>query len=255
MIYVTQGKRRPSPDEQERRRAAAVPMMDVQLSTWLILDHAASNFADTEIVTQFSGGARHRYTYADFVRRASQQMHALDALGLDKGDRVATLAWNNYRHLEAYFAIPCTERVVHTLNARLSPEDLAYVVDHGDDRVILVEPDLLPLLEKARGVGGLSKVRAIVVLADDKPDTELPEARSYEGWIPDHPTDYPRREIPEATPCGLCYTSGTTGRPKGVLYTHRSTYLHALTVSSGGGMGIGPGDCTLSVVPMFHANA
>ncbi|MFA5787923.1 MAG: long-chain fatty acid--CoA ligase, partial [Actinomycetota bacterium] len=198
-------------------------------------------------------GQIHRYTYADFGRRSQQLMHALDRLGLEWGDRVATLAWNSYRHLECYFAIPCTGRVLHTLNLRLSPEDLSYVIRNADDRAILVDPDLVPLLEKVQNA--LSGVKHIVVMDETVPSSSLPNLISYEDLIADEGCFYPRTEIPENTPLGMCYTSGTTGRPKGVIYTHRSTFLHSLGASSAAGLGIGPADCVMPVVPMFHANA
>ncbi len=228
-------------------------MMDVQLNSWLIFENAPKHAADTEIVSQVAPGKTHRYTYAEFGRRTQQLMHALDRLGLDEGDRVATLAWNGYRHLECYFAIPCTGRILHTLNLRLSPEDLTYIIGHADDRVILADPDLLPILEK---IGeGLSGVRTIVVLGDEVPQTQLQNVVAYEDLIADEPESYPHKDIPEQTPLGVCYTSGTTGRPKGAVYTHRSNYLHTIMASSGAGLSIGPSDCTLPIVPMFHANA
>jgi fatty-acyl-CoA synthase len=227
-------------------------MMHVPLNAWLLFDHAPRHFGTTEIVTQHEGGDRHRYTYADFAGRAQQLKHALDRLGLDPGAPVATLAWNSYRHLEAYFGVPCTGRVLHTLNLRLSPDDLGYIIGHADDRAVLVDPDLLPLLEK---VGDLPSVAHVVVLGDTVPETSLPNVVAYEDLIADEPTTYGPIDIPESAPLGLCYTSGTTGRPKGALYTHRSTFLHSLAVTSAAAFAIGPADTVLPVVPMFHANA
>jgi fatty-acyl-CoA synthase len=229
-------------------------MMDMPLGTWLLFANVERHFAGVEVVTRQPDRELHRYTLGDFAKRAQQLMHALDGLGLAGGERVATLGWNTYRHLEAYFAVPCTERVLHTLNLRLSPEDLGYIIGHADDRAILVDPDLLPLLEKV-GPDALAKVEHIVVLGDEVPDSSLPGLVAYEDLIAGQPGSYPRRDIPETTPCGICYTSGTTGRPKGAVYTHRSTFLHSLGALTKAGIGFGPGDSVLPVVPMFHANA
>ena len=243
----------------EDRRTSTVlelapPMMDVQLGAWLLFDHASTHHAGTEIVSKTAGGDLHRYTYADFARRSQQLMHGLDHLGLELGARVATLAWNHYRHLEVYFGVPCSRRVVHTLNPRLSPADLTYIIGHADDRAILVDPDLLPVLEQL-GDDALRGVKHIVVLGDRVPFTSLKGVIAYEDLLADQAELYPRQEIDERTPLGICYTSGTTGRPKGVVYTHRSTFLHALAATSGAGINFGPQDTVLPVVPMFHANA
>lgn len=226
-------------------------MMDVELNSWLLFTHAREHFSDVEVVSLEAKG-KHRYTYGDFAKRAQQLMHALDRLDVPRGARVATLAFNHYRHLECYFAIPCTERVLHTLNVRLSPEELGYIIQHAEDQVIFVDPELVPLLEK---VGApLRGVRHIVVLGT-VPPSSLERLVGYEDLIAGESTEYPERHIPERTPLGLCYTSGTTGRPRGVVYTHRSTYLHSLAATSAAAAGIGPQDTVLPVVPMFHANA
>ena len=227
-------------------------MMATQLTSWLLFQNAAVHAGEVEIVSKVPGGM-HRYCYREFAARAQQLMHALDALGIAPGERIATLSWNHYRHLECYFAIPCTERVLHTLNVRLSTDDLAYIIEHADDRAIFVDPDQLPALERL--APALGRVKHIVVLGAEVPPTSLPGVVAYERLIAPHATAYPAREIAEGTPLGLCYTSGTTGRPKGVLYTHRSTFLHALASTSTMAFAIGPGDAVLPVVPMFHANA
>jgi fatty-acyl-CoA synthase len=230
-------------------------MMDVPLNAWRLFEHAPSHFGEVELVTRLHSRELQRSTYVEFARRAQQLMHALDGLGLEKGECVATLAWNSARHLEAYFAVPCSGRVLHTLNLRLSPTELGYIIGHADDRAILVDSDLLPLLEQVDALGGLGGVRHVVVLDSAVPATTLRNTVAYEELIAGQPQEYPRREIAEDTPLGICYTSGTTGRPKGAVYTHRSTFLHSLAATSMAALAIGPQDCVLPVVPMFHANA
>lgn len=231
--------------------------MDVPLNAWLLFSSAAGHHRQTEVVSRRPDGSLHRCTYAELTERAQQLMHALDELGIDPGERVATLAWNSHRHLEAYLAVPCSGRVLHTLNVRLSVEELAFIMNDGEDSAVLVDADFVPLLERLLPlVPGLEHV---IVLEDAgghlAAAAALPGAVGYEDLLAAQPTHYPRPHIDERTPLGLCYTSGTTGQPKGALYTHRSTFLHALAVTSMAGMAIGSGDCVLPQVPMFHANA
>ena len=228
-------------------------MMDVQLNSWMLFGHAEKHHADTEIVSLIGGGKKHRYKYGDFARRTQQLMHALDKLGVEKGIPVATLAWNGWRHLELYFAVPCTGRVLHTLNLRLSTEDLTYIIGHAQDGAIFADGDLLQILEKI-GPEGLKSVKHIVAMGDHA-ETSLPNVVDYEDLISGEREHYDAVDIPENTPMGLCYTSGTTGRPKGAVYTHRSTVLHSMGVQTVAGLGMGPQDSVLPIVPMFHANA
>ena len=230
-------------------------MMDAPLNNWLLFGHVQQHHAEVEVVSRFASGEVHRYTYDDMARRGQQLMHALDALDIEPDAAVATLAWNHHRHLECYYAIPCTGRLLHTLNIRLAASELAYIIQDADDRVILADADLLPLLEQVRDLGGLAGVRHVIVLGEAIPETSLDGVLAYETLLAAQPDVYAPRDIPESTPLGLCYTSGTTGRPKGVVYTHRSTFLHALAVTSGAALSLGPSDCTLPIVPMFHAMA
>jgi fatty-acyl-CoA synthase len=228
-------------------------MMEVELNSWLLFSHAGTHHGATEVVSRLPDGSTHRYTYADMARRSQQLMHGLDRLGLARGEPVATLAWNSYRHLEAYFGVPCSGRLIHTVNIRLSPEDLVYIINHAADAAVLVDADQVPLLERIHGE--LRSVRHVVVLGDEVPDSSIPGLIAYEDLLADEPTTYPQLDIGEREPLGLCYTSGTTGRPKGVCYSHRSTFLHAIAVGSHAGMSVGPSDCVLPQVPMFHASA
>lgn len=231
--------------------------MELPLNAWLLFANAAGHHRRSQVVSRLPDGARHRATYAEITDRSQQLMHALDELAIERGERVATLAWNSHRHLEAYFAVPCSGRVLHTLNVRLSVEELAFIMNDGDDRAVLVDPDFVPLLEQLTPL--VPGLRHVIVLEEAAGGlagaATLPNAASYEDLIAEQPSHYPRPHIDEHTPLGLCYTSGTTGQPKGALYTHRSTFLHALAVTSTAGMAIGSGDCVLAQVPMFHANA
>jgi fatty-acyl-CoA synthase len=180
-------------------------------------------------------------------------MNALDALDVPAGAVVATLAWNSYRHLEAYFAIPCSGRIIHTLNVRLSAEELAFVMRDAEDVVVLVDPEFVPLLELA--AADVPSLRHIIVLAESTRPLDDPRAIAYEQLLAAAQEDCAAPNLDERQPAGLCYTSGTTGRPKGVISSHRSVFLHALAVTSAAGMAIGPGDSVLPQVPMFHASA
>jgi fatty-acyl-CoA synthase len=219
-------------------------MMDFQLTLPPLLRRAETFFGDKEIVTRLPDRSFHRYTYRELARRSKQLAVALQKLGLERGDRVATLCWNHYQHLEAYFGVPCGGFVLHTLNIRLHPNDIGYIAAHGGDRALIVDRSLLPLYEEFKGDTDIEHV----LVVEDTYEDLLASAAADEWRDPD---------LDEGEAAAMCYTSGTTGRPKGVVYSHRSTILHALGVSSVSPLGraIGEADVLLPVVPMFHANA
>ncbi len=228
-------------------------MPDYPLTLQHFLWRSTALFPTKEIVTRREIG-RHRYTYAGFGRRVAQLAHALRELGIAPGDRVGTLAWNNYRHLELYFAVPCSGAVLHTLNPRLFPEHLEFVINDADDRVIFVDASLVPALQRV--AANLKGVKQFVVMADGpSPNGQLTPVASYEELIAGRPTVFSWPVLDEGDAAAMCYTSGTTGKPKGVVYSHRSSVLHSFGIAIGGGIGLQESDSILPVVPMFHANA
>ncbi len=216
-----------------------------------LMDRGAWIAPREEVVTRRASGC-HRYSYADECTRAHRLAHALDERGIAVGDRVASFLWNGHRHLELYHAVPSMGAVLHTLNIRRSPRDLVYIVNHAADRIVFVDADLLPLMEKI--AGELPTVELYVVCSDD-PDwkTSLEPAIDYEDFIAGKSEHYDWPELDENAPMGLCYTSGTTGNPKGVMYTHRSTYLHTMAVAMTDVMSLSATDSVCEIVPMFHA--
>ena len=230
-------------------------MMESELLISSILRHADKNFGDREIVSVTADNPLHRYTYADCCRRTRQLANAIDKLGLDHGDRIATLAWNDYRHLEAYYAIGGAGFVCHTVNPRLFPEQIVFIINHAEDKWLFVDLLILPLVEKI--ADQIPGVEGFVVMTDDAnmPETSLKNAVSYESLIGSESDEYEWPEFDERTACALCYTSGTTGNPKGVLFSHRSQILHAYAAVSPDVMNLRSHDCVLPVVPLFHVNA
>jgi acyl-CoA synthetase (AMP-forming)/AMP-acid ligase II len=229
-------------------------MMDRPLLTSSILQHATRTWGDTEIVSRNTDGSLFRYRYRDMAARARRLANALRARGVNLGTRVATLAWNDHRHLEAYYAVPGIGAVLHTCNPRLHVDQLAYVLNHAQDAVLLFDPSFLPLVEAI--ASRCADIRHYVVLSDETPAvSSLPNLSSYEDWLADASDIFIWPEFDERTASGLCYTSGTTGNPKGVLYSHRSSVLHSLVLSSTQALGLASADTLLAVVPMFHVNA
>jgi fatty-acyl-CoA synthase len=219
-------------------------MMEYQLTLPPLLQRAEMLFGEKEVVTRLPDKSFHRYTYRDMGARAKQLAVALQKAGLDQGDRVATLCWNHYQHYEAYFGIPCGGFVLHTLNLRLHPNEIGYIAKHAGDRAVIVDRSLLPLLEKFKDA---TDIEHVFVVED-----------SYEELLASaSPDEWEDPQLDERTAAAMCYTSGTTGRCKGVVYSHRSTVLHALGVASISPLGlrVAHGDALLPVVPMFHANA
>ncbi len=229
-------------------------MQDWPLTVDRILDHAKAWHGDREIVSRSVEGPIVRTTYAEVHARAKRCSNALKALGIQHGDRVATLAWNTARHLEAWYGIMGIGAVCHTLNPRLFSEQLVYIINHAEDQVIFTDLTFLPILAQIRDQ--IPTVKHFIVLTDDAHMTDqLPGALAYETLIAGQSEDCAWGGFDENTPAGLCYTSGTTGNPKGVLYSHRSNFLHTLVTSGADVLGIGGNESILPVVPMFHANA
>ncbi|MBO6634982.1 3-(methylthio)propionyl-CoA ligase [Parvibaculum sp.] len=230
-------------------------MQDWPLRVTSIIDHAARFHGDREVVTRTVEGPITRTTYKDIHLRARKTAQALTKLGVKEGDVVATMAWNTARHLEAWYGIMGMGAVCHTLNPRLFAEQLVYIVNHAEDKVIFLDLTFVPILE---GIADkLPKVKAYVIMTDltHMPETKLPNALCFEEIVEAEDGNFKWAEVDENAACGLCYTSGTTGNPKGVLYSHRSNVIHSMAANMGDALGMKCADAILPVVPMFHANA
>jgi fatty-acyl-CoA synthase len=232
-------------------------MQDFPLTIGMILRHGQAVYGDSEVVT-FEGDGSRRATFAEVAPRAGQLAGALQRLGIEAGDRVGTFQWNNQEHLEGYLAIPTMGAVLHTLNIRLFPELLTYVVNHAEDRVVIVDDSLVPLL--ARVAPDLKTVEHFIVVGSGDA-TALADAAAgadvlrYDELLAAEDADFPWPDVDEHAAAAMCYTSGTTGNPKGVVYSHRSTVLHSMSVNAGIAVGLTENDRVLPIVPMFHANA
>ena len=230
-------------------------MMQTPLTLTQMIHRAEKYFPKKKVVSRTASGI-HRFTYKQIAERTRRLADSLSKLGVLKGERIGTLAWNHHRHLEAYFAIPCMGAVLHTINIRLSPQHISYIINHAEDKILLVDPDILPLLERC--ASELKSVKAFIILTDEKelPETTLSPVYHYEKLLSeaDPNFQYPY-DIDENDPAGMCYTSATTGNPKGVVYSHRGIFLHSMALGLADSAAVSEKDMALPVVPMFHANA
>ena len=230
-------------------------MMDFPLTITSIMEHAERVHGAQEIVSVTRDNPRHRYTYADAFGRVRQLSNAMKAWGMSPSDRVATLAWNDYRHFETYYASACSGYVCHTINPRLFPEQIVYIINHAEDQYVFLDPDFWPLVEQVAPQCPGVKGWVVMTTAEHMPETSVANVHCYEDVVAGQPDSFEWPAIDENEACALCYTSGTTGNPKGVLYSHRSTVLHTYATMMPDSMNISSADVVLPIVPMFHVNA
>jgi acyl-CoA synthetase (AMP-forming)/AMP-acid ligase II len=230
-------------------------MQDRPLLISSLIEFAAINHPTEEIVSRTVEGPIHRYTYKDCAVRSRQLAKAMEKLGIKQGDCIGTLAWNGYRHVEVYYGVSGMGAVCHTINPRLFPEQIIYIVNHAEDKYIFMDLTFVPLIEKL--IDNLPNVKGYVIMTDEAnmPETALPNVICYETLVASADDDYEWPQFDEKTASSLCYTSGTTGNPKGVLFSHRSTVLHSFAALTPDGLGLSNLETILPVVPMFHVNA
>ena len=230
--------------------------MDRPLLISSLLTHAERHHGDQEIVSRRVEGDVHRYTYRELAQRARRLANALAARGIVQGDRVATLAWNGYRHMELYYAASGSGAVLHTLNPRLHPDQVVWIADHAEDQILFFDLSFLPLIEAI--ASRVSTVKAFVAMTDRAhmpASSKLTNLLCYEELVEDHSADFEWPVFDEEAASSLCYTSGTTGNPKGALYSHRSTMLHTYAAALPDALNVSAREVILPVVPMFHVNA
>lgn len=230
-------------------------MMQTPLTMTQMIKRAEKYFPKKTVVSRTAGGIQ-RFTYKEIAVRTRKLAESLQKLGVERGDKVGTLAWNHHRHLEAYFAIPCSGAVLHTINIRLSPQHITYIINHAEDKVLLIDPDIVPLIEKVKDE--LKTVKAFIIMTDEEelPETSLSPVYHYETLINEAGGNYEYPDdLDENSAAGMCYTSATTGNPKGVVYSHRGIVLHSMALGMADSAAVSERDIALPVVPMFHVNA
>ncbi|MGM0775730.1 MAG: long-chain fatty acid--CoA ligase [Bacillota bacterium] len=230
-------------------------MMQTPLTMTQMIRRAEKYFPKKTVVSRTAGGIQ-RLPYKEIAERTRKLAESLQKLGVERGDKVGTLAWNHHRHLEAYFAIPCSGAVLHTINIRLSPQHITYIINHAEDKVLLIDPDIVPLIEKVKDE--LKTVKAFIIMTDEEelPETSLSPVYHYEKLINEASGAYEfPDDLDENSAAGMCYTSATTGNPKGVVYSHRGIVLHSMALGMADSAAVSEKDIALPVVPMFHVNA